>query len=718
MKLTFYPHKRTLKMDISPKTSVAEPGNFQKRISKRVLHRLSDSFQRIKENLGDRRDSRTSDRKLSDDGSVKSAYKGKRRLTWNRALDVINTEHRRTSRVLLGFGQQRKRKSKLKSLKPIDIAETEEPKRIPKERVNVLMRRWRRLTRMAMVFMRLYKYHSQRVKDVLQHFNSLDLLVNDVDINTDDENEPTEKDAVDMLRGLRIWKRGTEMTKELRHAFRKLPEHRTEEDIHLIRVFIRKLKNMENYPAEFQLEVAKRCWYEKYGRKRVIIREGDRPFYYYIILAGSAIVAVVDETRQNSKAVCMLSKGQGFGELSIMNQTLRFSSVISRETIELLCLDSLDYIDIFMGGGFGSSDVKFLNEISMFAQWPLEKLENNPRKVMASYFKSGAVMVPDSRTCEWIYIVKSGSVDIIMQMEAPVVNYKKSKIKAKKRKKSCTVEKELTTSQHKAYLDRLLHLKTCNTSYHLMLPDLNVECRSSYRRRKNHGASLRTKPETQRHSVDMTLHREGSFLRMLGQIKDGKPVNLNASGPFYTAKPMTPRPFMKGASKDIMNDEITNKIVIHDDGTIEGHRTLTTDMNMEFFKTGYVKTQSSLENPAFICIKTLDKGDVYGLAHDLFDDQPNTALVSRGAMCIMIKKTFYLEHACSVLISLLKECIIVPFKKRSEYENELQTKVSWDEFKVQQHENIRYNQGLKHCDTDDARSIIRFHRAFKQTSVT
>ena len=47
-------------------------------------------------------------------------------------------------------------------------------------------------------------------------------------------------------------------------------------------------------------------------------------------------------------------------------------------------------------------------EIEAFKGWPVERVLDHPHDCLFHFFKRGAVMVPDSKNSEWLYIVKTG----------------------------------------------------------------------------------------------------------------------------------------------------------------------------------------------------------------------------------------------------------------------------------------------------------------------
>ena len=47
-------------------------------------------------------------------------------------------------------------------------------------------------------------------------------------------------------------------------------------------------------------------------------------------------------------------------------------------------------------------------EVESFKGWPIGMVLDHPQDCLFHFFKRGAVMVPDSKHSEWLYIVKTG----------------------------------------------------------------------------------------------------------------------------------------------------------------------------------------------------------------------------------------------------------------------------------------------------------------------
>ncbi|KAJ7340503.1 hypothetical protein OS493_003255 [Desmophyllum pertusum] len=199
------------------------------------------------------------------------------------------------------------------------------------------------------------------------------------------------------------------------------PEQRTEQQLAKVQFSLRSIRSFAEYPQRIQQKLVKVGWYETHQTKRAILRQGHIPQAFYFVLSGSAVVTVMAENESFARTVHFLRRGDSFGELAILHDTRRQSTVISREPIELLVISKEDFVDIFMlAGGIKNindpDQQKFMNNIDFLRGWPVELMASNPKKCLFHFFRSGSVLVRDSNHSDWIYIIKSGSCQVLKKL--------------------------------------------------------------------------------------------------------------------------------------------------------------------------------------------------------------------------------------------------------------------------------------------------------------
>ncbi|XP_001640187.3 uncharacterized protein LOC5520360 isoform X2 [Nematostella vectensis] len=209
---------------------------------------------------------------------------------------------------------------------------------------------------------------------------------------------------------------------EVKNILQSPQEQRTEQQCAKVLFSLRSIRAFAEYPQRIQHKLINVGWYESHSSKRAILRQGQIPQAFYFVLSGSAVVTVLGEHDAFARTVHFLRRGDSFGELAILHDTQRQSTVISREPIELLVISREDFIDIFMlaGGIKNITDPDhqiFLRSLEFLKGWPIELLATNPKKCLFHFFRSGSVLVKDSNHTDWIYIIKWGSCQVLKKLK-------------------------------------------------------------------------------------------------------------------------------------------------------------------------------------------------------------------------------------------------------------------------------------------------------------
>ncbi|XP_069142333.1 uncharacterized protein [Argopecten irradians] len=195
----------------------------------------------------------------------------------------------------------------------------------------------------------------------------------------------------------------------------------------------------------------------------------------------------MDTKTKQAKTVLFLNRGDSFGEQAIMTQSLRQTTVISREKIELLVMGDTDFVDIFMSGGLRDPNDPFLRSIPFLEDWPIEKLAEHPKKAILSYFKRGTVLVPDSKNSEWLFVVKSGSCSIFKKLEhvdskkfrkpTRSLDYREKLVEAAKNDTVISHEDQITLLRE----DEIKRLEQKNLYFRFYaLPEINIATNAAY----------------------------------------------------------------------------------------------------------------------------------------------------------------------------------------------------------------------------------------------
>eukprot|EP00057_Strongylocentrotus_purpuratus_P010909 XP_011665383.1 PREDICTED: uncharacterized protein LOC587954 isoform X1 [Strongylocentrotus purpuratus] len=234
---------------------------------------------------------------------------------------------------------------------------------------------------------------------------------------------------------------------------------RSEHDIQHIETTLREMSALGEYPASMQRSIARVGWYESYGPNRVIVREGHMPDAFYFILSGSALVSVPTPGEVKPKILAILLRGDSFGELAILNQSKRTSTVTTRENVEMFVISAEDFTNIVMSGNSkmlqDPGTATFMRSVEFLKEWPLNKIENNPKKCVFNFFRKDTVLVRDSKLSEWIYVVKSGSCSVLKQLKnvEPEL-YPKKRESSKDERATSSRHKQLLLDRERSFTNR------------------------------------------------------------------------------------------------------------------------------------------------------------------------------------------------------------------------------------------------------------------------
>ncbi|XP_077979880.1 uncharacterized protein LOC144435182 [Glandiceps talaboti] len=429
--------------------------------------------------------------------------------------------------------------------------------------------------------------------------------------------------------------------------------HRTEFDIRYVQIALRNIQSFAEYPVRMQQKLCKVGWLEAFEPNRCIIRQGHIAHGFYIILSGTVMVTVNDG--ENSRVVCFLKRGESFGELGILNNTKRASTVISRDCVELLSISTSDFEDIFMcqGGVKNVNDPdhhEFLDSLFFLKDWPIELLEKHPKECVFNFFKRGDVLVKDSNYSDWIYIVKSGSCCVLKKLK---------KVKPYIRKRLCGDDNGVLGLLE----DINTHRENNKTK---SLPDtIREEDEHSSSNDSNEAETSQESPrngylsnsELTTRKRRLTSTTKGVYLSTT--INDKKDKKKKEKGKGYKKKAEDEAPIPENF--------------------VQEKRTLASDLDNA--KRPQELTEAD-KNPEFVVLQTLEKGGIFGLAPLVFFDQPSLSLVSNGAECIMMRKKFYMDYTTEDIRRHLRRHV-QPYPSNDELQKSLQDYMNWGEFKYQ-----------------------------------
>uniref|UniRef100_A0A3B4Z9Z5 Rap guanine nucleotide exchange factor 4-like n=1 Tax=Stegastes partitus TaxID=144197 RepID=A0A3B4Z9Z5_9TELE len=123
----------------------------------------------------------------------------------------------------------------------------------------------------------------------------------------------------------------------------KRPTERSGEDVDIILTRLREVKAFQRFPPPLLLQICACAFYECLEKGITLFRQGDIGTSWYAVLSGSLDVKVSETANhQDAVTICTLGIGTAFGE-SILDNTPRHATIVSRETSELLRIEQREF---------------------------------------------------------------------------------------------------------------------------------------------------------------------------------------------------------------------------------------------------------------------------------------------------------------------------------------------------------------------------------------
>ncbi|CAK6447638.1 unnamed protein product [Pipistrellus nathusii] len=211
----------------------------------------------------------------------------------------------------------------------------------------------------------------------------------------------------------------------------KMPSWRTEQDIQALCNFLQVLDCYRNYSEALQLLLAKVLRFERFGRRRVIIKKGKKSNSFYFIYLGR--VAVTDDEDGSSAFLdphpMLLQKGDCFGEMGLLSSSVRRATVVCMEETEFLVVDQDDFIANKL-----DDEVKkdaqhrfdFFRQMELLQSWPDEKIWKLVTLGKVEKYSYGQLISKDIVDSSSVMFVCQGSCEVLrlLDLAASRIYYK------------------------------------------------------------------------------------------------------------------------------------------------------------------------------------------------------------------------------------------------------------------------------------------------------
>nr|XP_025044176.1 cyclic nucleotide-binding domain-containing protein 2 [Pelodiscus sinensis]XP_025044177.1 cyclic nucleotide-binding domain-containing protein 2 [Pelodiscus sinensis]XP_025044178.1 cyclic nucleotide-binding domain-containing protein 2 [Pelodiscus sinensis] len=199
---------------------------------------------------------------------------------------------------------------------------------------------------------------------------------------------------------------------------KKKPEWRTEKEIKLLQSWLQFVESYRRYSLTLQLLLAKVIRFERFGRRRVIVKKGHCGQSFYFIYFGT--VAITEDEDGSSAFTdpdpTLLRKGAGFGEVALLKARRRIATVVCMEETELLVVDKEDFFANKLDEELRKESqyrFSFFKGLDLFATWPNYLVEKIANYCKAENFHYGQVIVKDISESASIIFVTKGKCEVL-----------------------------------------------------------------------------------------------------------------------------------------------------------------------------------------------------------------------------------------------------------------------------------------------------------------
>ncbi|XP_008072530.1 cyclic nucleotide-binding domain-containing protein 2 [Carlito syrichta] len=199
---------------------------------------------------------------------------------------------------------------------------------------------------------------------------------------------------------------------------RKKPSWRTEQEIHSLCNIMQVLASYRNYEEPLQLLLAKIMRFERFGRRRVIIKKGQRGNSFYFIYKGT--VAVTKDEDGSSAFLdphpALMHKGGCFGEMGLLHASTRRATVVCMEETEFLVVDREDFFANKLDQEVQKDAqyrFEFFRKMTLFGLWSDEKLWQLVALGKIEKFSYGQLISKDFVDSSYIMFISKGSCEVL-----------------------------------------------------------------------------------------------------------------------------------------------------------------------------------------------------------------------------------------------------------------------------------------------------------------
>ncbi|XP_070173148.1 uncharacterized protein [Littorina saxatilis] len=202
------------------------------------------------------------------------------------------------------------------------------------------------------------------------------------------------------------------------------PADRTLIQIEEARRELQKVEVFSEYPIDVQEHLIRRAFYVNISPKRIIVRRGHDPLYFYIIICGQAYAKDLEADpvtgEMRAKAAVFLKTGQSFGAAALISGQGHTTTVISRTNMQLLAINGEDYLEAFWYPSLRKElppRLVYISKMNFMVNFPIHLIKEKLNICTMHHFRRNTVITHDSRKSRNLFIVKFGYCKVFRKLD-------------------------------------------------------------------------------------------------------------------------------------------------------------------------------------------------------------------------------------------------------------------------------------------------------------
>lgn len=211
--------------------------------------------------------------------------------------------------------------------------------------------------------------------------------------------------------------RGHMLSERARRIASKPPLERDRHDIASLRAVLRSLPSFSVFSVELQKALCRVMRYEKFERRRIIIRKGHVGTSMYFICFGS--VGVIHDSDADALFSqvdpIILHRGKSFGEMALMTRCKRNATVCCMEVCELMVIDTEDFQALGLSRIVEkeySQRLSFFTVHALSYKYSLQAVNTLANESKTELVQPENIICQDTNDSIYSFFVLKGAVDI------------------------------------------------------------------------------------------------------------------------------------------------------------------------------------------------------------------------------------------------------------------------------------------------------------------